>query len=395
MTFALGIVSALVAPLSMVLGFVLWDNHWTGSPFALNLYKCNLAALGFTLVVACTTSAGSSGIMTLRNVGFLMLSSFLGILVGDWAWLEGMRLVGAKKVIVVDSLKPFMGAMLGHFLLNERMPRMGWLGLILTVGGVALVGLEHEETHNDETKKNHVDQESSLTSSKDETTGKKDILAQETDQLLPTTNHVSQTHPPPLKEKTSNAKNSSFAEQRQQRQQSTAELCYGLAVSFSNVIFHTFGALITKKYGAEMTTWEICWIRFGFAGIVMMVFSLALWIQQWTMKATTLTSSNLASSTPWYLLPHNASLSSWLSVSAGVAFVSFLQPALTNYALFQISLALLLTLESVGPLYSLPLTFLLQRETPTVRATVGAILAVAGIVLLSFYGSSNEATISG
>jgi drug/metabolite transporter (DMT)-like permease len=93
---------------------------------------------------------------------------------------------------------------------------------------------------------------------------------------------------------------------------------------------------------------------------------------------------------PWYSLPETKSVP-WIRVSLGVAFVSFLQPALTNYAMFQISLALLLTLESIGPLYSLPLSLLLQNERPTYRACLGAILAVAGIAILSFKGVTEAA----
>ena len=60
--------------------------------------------------------------------------------------------------------------------------------------------------------------------------------------------------------------------------------------------------------------------------------------------------------------------------------------ALTNYAMFQIPLALLLTLESIGPLYSLPLSSVIQKEYPSFRASFGAILAVSGIALLSLEG---------
>lgn len=65
-------------------------------------------------------------------------------------------------------------------------------------------------------------------------------------------------------------------------------------------------------------------------------------------------------------------------------------PALSNYALFQIALALALTLGSVGPLYALPLTWLLQHDRPTVRACVGGVLAVAGIVVLSLLGKQQQ-----
>ena len=63
--------------------------------------------------------------------------------------------------------------------------------------------------------------------------------------------------------------------------------------------------------------------------------------------------------------------------------------ALTNYAMFQIPLALLLTLESIGPLYSLPLALAMHKEFPSFRASIGAVFAVAGIVLLSLQGRPN------
>mmetsp|Transcript_18869 Transcript_18869/g.24277 ORF Transcript_18869/g.24277 Transcript_18869/m.24277 type:complete len:405 (+) Transcript_18869:113-1327(+) len=403
MTFALGVTSALVAPFSMVVGFLIWDNHWTGSAFSLNMYKCNLAALGFAIVVWLSSSSpritnsygnhdllhdnknddDESPVFTSEKVGFLMLSSAVGILLGDWAWLEGMRIVGARKVIAMDSMKPFFAALVGNIFLGESLPLAGFVGLILTVVGVALVGLEQENNHSSKTS-------SSTNSSQEEAeTGQSTI--DETTSLLDTKEG----------EKTATAaefhRSESYAYQRKHRLQSSGEICYGLVIAFLNVVFHTFGALITKKYGDRMTTWEICLIRFGFASIFMTSMSLFLWFKDnmaflFTTKPDKQNSdtSNIQSEPiQWYSLP-SAKPFSWLTVSVGVAFVSFLQPALTNYALFQISLALLLTLESIGPLYSLPLAFVMQHEIPTFQATVGAISAVTGIVILSFKGVIDE-----
>ena len=88
--------------------------------------------------------------------------------------------------------------------------------------------------------------------------------------------------------------------------------------------------------------------------------------------------------------------SAWAHVCLGVLFVTFVTPALSNYALFQIALALALTLGSVGPLYALPLTYIMQQrddqqtKKPTVLAWLGATLAVAGIVVLAFWGTLEE-----
>jgi drug/metabolite transporter (DMT)-like permease len=92
----------------------------------------------------------------------------------------------------------------------------------------------------------------------------------------------------------------------------------------------------------------------------------------------------------WYLLPSNMTRNAWLKVSMGVALVTFSTPALSNYALFQIALALALTLGSVGPLYALPLTWLLQGNRPSLCAWLGGILAVSGVIVLSFLGKQNQ-----
>ena len=177
----------------------------------------------------------------------------------------------------------------------------------------------------------------------------------------------------------------SYAEERKARKQTTQELAYGLTMSFLNVVLHTFGALLTKKYGVGMTTWEINFIRFGFAGVCMLVLSVVL--RQTTANGEVSDSTSIDER--WFVLP-TIKASSWVRVSLGVAFVSFFQPALTNYAMFQISLAMLLTLESIGPLYSLPLSLVMQSERPGFRACLGAVFAVAGIAVLSFKGMIEE-----
>jgi drug/metabolite transporter (DMT)-like permease len=175
-----------------------------------------------------------------------------------------------------------------------------------------------------------------------------------------------------------------------------ARLRRGYVLTALNVVLDTYGSLLTKEHGAGMTTWEINLIRFGFAGIVMLLLSVVLHLRHWVVKqremkkgicgAVEEEDKNNKTSEIWYSLPRNMKRKSWLQVCMGVLFVTFFAPALSNYALFQVALALALTLGSVGPLYSLPLTWLLQHDRPTLRACAGGLLAVAGIIVLSFFG---------
>lgn len=355
-SFALGIAAALLAPLLMAIGFIVWDSHWLGSPFALNMFKCNIAAIGFAVMVFWWQEEMfiyRTEIYT--KVGCLILSSILGLLVGDWVWLEGMRVLGARKVIVMDSLKPFLAALLGRVFLNEHLSLLAYVGLLLTVVGVVLVGLETDDTTAEETIViNHSRHETDAT--------ERDPLAiSRVDNALQHSN--------------------SYSDIRKQRKQPLRETYYGIVMAVLNVLLHTFGALLTKYFGVGLTTWEINLIRFGFSGIVMTAMSVVFHSYAFLFHQQHLTTDNH----PWYALPR-MKLSWWLRVVVGVVFVSFLAPALTNYAMFRIALALLLTLESLGPLYSLPLVYCMQGERPSARSGMGAMLAVSGILLLSSRG---------
>ena len=199
-------------------------------------------------------------------------------------------------------------------------------------------------------------------------------------------------------------------------------------MSVLNVALDTYGSLLTKEHGVGMTVWEINMIRFGFAGVVMLFVSIPLstW-DFWTARRSRqrhvedsknsenevaeavveidgmdnscptekgVESNDTASdesATPWYALPvHTMSRSAWRNVAGGVVLVTFLTPSLSNYALFEIALALALTLGSISPLYSLPLAYFLQKVVPTPRACLGAALAVAGIAVLAFKGNTVE-----
>ena len=91
----------------------------------------------------------------------------------------------------------------------------------------------------------------------------------------------------------------------------------------------------------------------------------------------------------WYQLPR-LSIKSWAVISLGVLFVTFITPALSNYALFEIALALAITLGSTTPLFALILEAIFQkRQMPSFRAVMGTSLAVGGVVILSMFAKQD------
>ncbi|KAL7570654.1 hypothetical protein ACA910_014928 [Epithemia clementina (nom. ined.)] len=516
-----GLIAALLAPLLSVVGVMIWDHSWIGgSPFALNMYKCNMASIGFLILTLWTTNhhhppnSSSSTMVETSNdssitsndmnhvdiddddeensqgdrttmamvIGGLLVSSTLGILIGDWAWLEGLRLLGARKVIVVDCLKPFLAAVLGHVVLGEPLGGIwAMVGLFLTALGVLLVALEQEQrshSHdNDDDEDEDGDKEDvAVAETENRDHKKKDGGGQGgIDETLPllqqptnlSNNTENKNGGPSQKvlleqQQSTNSTTSSFsyAETRLRQQQQSLvkqndeegsttpkqnqhklQLAYGLFVAIINVVFHSFGALLTKSFGRSLSTWQINLVRFGFAGLVLLGISVSMHL--WTLVYPKSTFSSPSSSmpptetntvhspldqphiesidvevAPWFALPFSTmNAHHWLRVSLGVLFVTFLGPTLINYALFQIPFALLLTLESIGPLYSLPISVLLwviatttttsttRRTTTTasdrtiaatrmplsVTATIGAAFAVAGIALFAYHTTTTNA----
>jgi drug/metabolite transporter (DMT)-like permease len=423
--FALGVAAALTSPLVMTVGFILWQDHWKGSAFSLNLYKCNLASLGF-LILSCTVTASHDGqlfpsdVFTAQAVGYLMLSSMIGIVIGDYAWLRGLQLLGARRTILMDSIKPFLASLFGYIFLDEKIRLAALGGIALTVAGVLLVSLESTKADADISDSAFADQveETSvhLTNLTTHHPGQledddnylmqgpqnneltNDGQSEDTETYTVVTKHRHhidpiQRHPP-----SDDMESVNPLKQQTKHQQFCGTLKAGYCLSILNAIFDTYGAVLTKQYGVGMTVWEINLLRFGFAAAIMLVVSCCCYISTWPTtpvsdKPTTSVTidedaGELPGPTAWYALPREQmTRRNWLFVTGGVLLVTFAAPSLFNYSLFQIALALTLTLTSIGPIYSLPLGFLLQKEVPTWRAISGALLAVAGIVVLSFKGT--------
>jgi len=463
-SYTTGILAELFAPLLMTLGFIIWDKQWVGSAFALNLYKCTTASIGFALASLITRrfimddSLFPSDVFTVQNVGYLILSSTLGILIGDWAWLEALRRIGARRVIVVDTIKPFIAALFGWFMLGERLKPLAWLGMAVTVLGVLVVSLESERDVDHEQDDNKEDKEKDsatpiensmehvVVEPNDESKVDKLSDSNNAFQLSGTSASTAGTEDlgrsfrfaKGIEDETSNencddsigksdrsgastmnSKTTSTCEQPlkssgHQRRSTPIDLRIGYTLSIFNAFLDTYGSFLTKNYGSGMTSWEINLIRFGFSGVCMVFLSLMLISFDFLaisykirkekpkedleehMKNEEVTEagiepgsqteqSKISEASSWYRLPH-MSKKRWVLVSLGVVFVTFLCPALSNYALFRIALGLALTLGSTGPLYALPLTWWIKKETPTYAGCIGAVVAFAGIVLLSLSG---------
>jgi len=125
-----------------------------------------------------------------------------------------------------------------------------------------------------------------------------------------------------------------------------------------------------------MTTFDINAVRFGSAAVTLgMVGGIA---KTCIARESTL-GIGLLGKTNWL---ENMSTRTWLWISVAVLFVTVGCPALSNWALFQLPLSVCLCLTSVSPLYAIPMSFLVKKEKVTLRAVVGSVVAISGVVVL-------------
>ena len=185
----------------------------------------------------------------------------------------------------------------------------------------------------------------------------------------------------------------------------------GYICAILNVLADSYGSLLTKQHGAGMTTWAINLIRFGFAGVVLICISTGMRMHRCLFstrnkepKKSEREAGNdnaainnidseadvTADKTPppprWFELP-SLSRIGWLQITAGVGLVTFLCPALSNFALFQIALGLAVSLGSIGPLYGLLLDWPFKGKPPTIHGCIGVTFTIAGVVMLCIWGT--------
>ena len=77
--------------------------------------------------------------LDLIPVSFLLLSGIIGIGLGDTAFFTALNNLGARRTLLIETLAPPMTALIALVFLQERLNYTAWLGIILTVSGVAWV----------------------------------------------------------------------------------------------------------------------------------------------------------------------------------------------------------------------------------------------------------------
>jgi drug/metabolite transporter (DMT)-like permease len=76
----------------------------------------------------------------------LICSGLVGFTFGDLCLFQSFVVIGARISMLLMALAPPMAAVISWIILGEKMTGMAWLGMIVTITGIALVVLKREDT---------------------------------------------------------------------------------------------------------------------------------------------------------------------------------------------------------------------------------------------------------
>ena len=373
-----GFAAALTAPLACVIGFTIWGDLWTGHPYMLNCFKGCVATLLFiaTFVIAAIVSALAGWNATLDRftgpvIGWLLLSSLLGIVVGDTCWLQAQQLLDTRSVVLIDALKPGLSAFWGFLFLGEA-PTWGWFGAVLSWAAVTWVSCEPAA------KEPAPAEEPEATEMADSfaASSERQPAPRNGDELVLNGSADSSTQPP------------GSSENFQATLSHYSRRGTGYVYAFLNVLLDSLGSLITKQHGGALRPWDIAGIRFGGASVLMLLSvgaaSLFAYLRPDVIARAGGTPIARAGGTPqrlrFYQFPVLNRRAIGLIVLA-ISLTTFLASLLNNFALFKIDLFFVSIFGSLSPIWALVIG-LCRGERATSRSWLGSVLAVAGVVAL-------------
>ena len=291
----LAIAGGAVAPGLMAFGLFVWADAWTYSPLALNAFKCGLGSSLFGVVVLIFYRRP----MPERAVLWLAFSSLLGIVIADTLWLAALQILGARRMIAIDALKPFVAAFMGYFLLGDAVPWLGYLGVVVCALGVYLLNVESAEKEageavdgdarsSPEAAGNALDSDAPPPPADARSSPRRDAAARdpdvvEADDVAVEDGASTKTEPPYLK---------------------------GYAYATVNVILDVYAATITVAERGPLSSAEVNLLRFGLAAVLLILV--------WAFREGRLKSD----AKPMVRRD-------WMRVALGVVFVTFLTPLIT------------------------------------------------------------------
>ena len=87
---------------------------------------------------------------------WLALSGLVGFVMGDLLLFQAFVVIGARISMLIMSLTPPITAFVGWMVLGEVLSPMNWVGMIVTLTGIAIVILKREKKEEDSKKRRKI-----------------------------------------------------------------------------------------------------------------------------------------------------------------------------------------------------------------------------------------------
>jgi drug/metabolite transporter (DMT)-like permease len=295
---------------------------------ALNLLKGLIASVLLLTTIFLLFLLGQAPLFWPDRTGLQLLiwSGLLGIAVGDTAYFLALNRLRPRRALLFSALTPPLTTILAALFLQEAFTPAMLGGIALTLAGVIWVVRERQATTAPSTTHKTMEQNAEKAENTEKTTDKR-------------------FSPPP-----------SAAEK--------ADEMWGIAFAILSSLCQSVGNILTRKGGAALPALSIATIRImaGLLGLALVV----LLVGRLGESLRPLRRPEQAK--PLLLATFFGTfLCIWLSM-AGLRYTTF-----TGIAT---------TLNSTSPIFILPLAAIFLGERISLRAILGACLAVAGIGLL-------------
>ncbi len=115
---------------------------------SVNLIRLCLGFIFLTAYAAIFRGAALPLDASLHAWIWLSLSGFIGLVLGDFFLFKAFIVIGSRLSVLIMSSVPPLTALIGWFMMGETLTFFNYIGMALTVAGIALVVLERNPEQN-------------------------------------------------------------------------------------------------------------------------------------------------------------------------------------------------------------------------------------------------------
>lgn len=139
----LGGIAALISALLWAIAAIIFRRLGENVPPAeLNLVKGSLAVL--LMLVTTLILREVSPVMPIATFLLLIASGVIGIGIGDTAYFESLNNLGSRLALLLGMIAPPLTGTIAWVVMGEKISLLGWVGIIITIAGVAWVITEEQ-----------------------------------------------------------------------------------------------------------------------------------------------------------------------------------------------------------------------------------------------------------